>query len=561
MSLHSHDDLEILRRRLQWLAGLRWYGAAGIIVAILSGEYLLGLHLPILPLLAITGATVAYNYYYIKKVEKPFFERKIALQQIILDVIVLTLVLFFTGGFLNPFFTFYFFIVILASIILSPRESGFIILLVTICFAIQGISPKVIAVDLKLSSDGFIYLGELPFHVIGAPISFVITTIITAYFISVIMNDLRKREIEVRSARQQSELELRKLDNLLDRMEAGMLVLDEWNRVERVNGRLISWFGQEGMHEENACYLIGKFGKRHSNAASDSERSPFYEMCLPTLSLGVRDFEVIVNPVSDARGTVIQIVELILDVTEQKKTQSQWAQTQKLAAIGQLAAGMAHEINTPLGTISILAQDAQEIIHEIPQTTHCPQTTELIEALETIHAQTQRCKEITQGLLNFSRKTDRIIESCYMNEVVHQAIELVRHRLGDVNLTADFASDVGEITTDVHGVERAIFNLLLNAADAVEKNEQDKRIHIATRRNHDMISIEVSDNGHGIDKEKLPHIFEPFFTTKPVGRGTGLGLYITYGTIRDLGGRLEIESKPGEGTTAKILLPGENDEQ
>lgn len=269
----------------------------------------------------------------------------------------------------------------------------------------------------------------------------------------------------------------------------------------------------------------------------------------------MREFEVMVHPIMDVHGRMTQIVTLVLDITEQKKNQEQWTQTQKLAAIGQLAAGVAHEINTPLGTINILAEESRNTLHELAIVRECPHALELEEDLETIHVQVKRCKEITQSLLNFSRKADHTISVCSINEILQQALELVRHKMNGIQVIQELAPDLPLICTDVNGVERAIFNLLLNAADAVESNPGTKRIQLATALQDGMISIQVTDNGVGIRQEDLPRIFEPFFTTKAVGKGTGLGLYVTYGTIRDLGGNLLFESKTGAGTRATILLP------
>jgi len=109
--------------------------------------------------------------------------------------------------------------------------------------------------------------------------------------------------------------------------------------------------------------------------------------------------------------------------------------------------------------------------------------------------------------------------------------------------------------TDAEGVERVVFNLLLNAADALEDVHDAPFIRVRTAHANGIITIRVTDNGAGIRPEDLPHIFEPFYTTKTVGKGTGLGLYVSYGTIQDLGGTLEIASEPGQGTTATICLP------
>ncbi|MEW6236229.1 MAG: ATP-binding protein [Candidatus Omnitrophota bacterium] len=557
----THNDAQaILRRRLVWLTGLRWHAIGGVLFAAMIGRYGLGMRFPVHVVLALAAGMFLYNFYYAAKIRTLEFDPRIAFRQIVLDVIAFSLILFVTGGFINPFFTFYFFIVILARIILTRRESLFITVFVTICFALQGLSNYVVPVDMKLSEEGLLRAGGLSFHVIGAPLSFVLTTAITAYFISVIMNDLRKREKELRAARRQAELELDKLDNILRHLETGMLVIGRQGELEWVNSRLEAWFGSEGKDEASACYRVGGAAKEYrrlaeTTAAPDSERKHYFEMRLPTVGQGVRDFEIILTPIRNSKGEWLQLIELVLDVTEQKKNQTQWALAQRLAAIGQLAAGVAHEINTPLGTISILAEETREIIRSAIAARQCPPPDEVDEALQTIHQQILRCKEITQGLLNFSRQPERVRDFGSLNEIVHQAVELVRPKCRGVALAEKYDEAIPEILTETSGLQQVVFNLLVNAIDAVEGLEREKKITIATFQENNAAGVHISDNGCGIAEKDLPHIFEPFFTTKPIGKGAGLGLYVSYGTMQDLGGRLEIESRPGEGTTAKIWLP------
>ncbi|RJP27521.1 MAG: hypothetical protein C4527_13065 [Candidatus Omnitrophota bacterium] len=563
MLSQTEDDLEIQRRRLIWLIGLRWYGAGSIILAVLIGHYVLAMRLPVMYLFSISAGMFLYNYYFYRQVYAASFHRRMALRQIILDVVILTLVLLGTGGFLNPFFTFYFFQVIIAWIILSYRESVLLTIFITLCFALQALAPA--GVDMKTSSEGLLQLGELPFHVLGAPVSFVITTVITAYFVYIIMADLRKREQELRQARKQAELELNKLDNILGQLGAGMLVINRHQRMDWLNDQIREWFGPQGADETVACYrivrvakdLLSSMGKQVQN---EYKRQFYHAMRLPTVSHGVRDFEIMVSPVCDGRGDLFQIIELVLDVTEQKKQQEQWSQAQRLAAIGQLAAGVAHEINTPLGTISILANEACEILTDHEDLNSCPHMDELRESLRTIHEQTRRCKTIIQSLLNISRKPEYEKKACSVNEIIHNALELAKHKLAGIAVEARLDPILPNLVTDVNGIERAVFNVILNAADAFPLRDYDKRIIIETGLFDEMVTIRIIDNGDGISEENLSRVFEPFFTTKSVGQGTGLGLYVSYETIRDLGGRLEIDSKPGAGAAVTISIPLHHDE-
>ncbi|MBN2329979.1 MAG: ATP-binding protein, partial [Candidatus Omnitrophica bacterium] len=146
-------------------------------------------------------------------------------------------------------------------------------------------------------------------------------------------------------------------------------------------------------------------------------------------------------------------------------------------------------------------------------------------------------------------------EACQINELVRRAVELIRPRAPRVQFIEQLDDSIPTIVTGVSEIERALFNLLLNAVDAVESVQHSPTIHIQTARENSAIAVRIKDNGCGIRREDLPHIFEPFFTTKTVGKGTGLGLYISYNAIRDLGGRLEIENDPGAGARAAIVLP------
>ncbi|MBI1389509.1 MAG: PAS domain-containing protein [bacterium] len=553
------DDIELQRHRLNWLIGLRWHGTGALVFSALIGRFLLGIHFSVPALLAVAACMASFNAYETIRLKTIRFDRWAPLRQVIFDVLSLTLILFITGGFKNPFFTFYFFQIILAWILLPPRQSVAMACFITLCFALQGWASYVIPVDMDISDEGLLSLGRVPFHFVGAPISFVATSAITAYFVHVIMRDLRLRELELRDARQRAELDLNKLDNILRRLETGLVVFDREGRLEWVNDRVRDWFGPEGEREDLACYRIAAAarGKRdgllEKNERADA--TPYIEARLPTLASGTRDFEVIVSPIYSERGEPLQVIELILDVTDHKRRIDQWARAEKLAAIGQLAAGVAHEINTPLGTIRILAEEARDILDHDASLASAESRGDLDESLRTIHEQTTRCKNITQGLLNFSRNPGPAFDECSVNELAAQSIELVRPKIGRIEVKRCFESESPVIRTDPNQVKQALCNLLINAADALEGREDGGCIRVETRHENGVAIIRVIDNGPGVPVESLPHIFEPFYTTKPVGKGTGLGLYISYGAIRDLGGRLEIENQPDEGAAATITLP------
>ena len=220
--------------------------------------------------------------------------------------------------------------------------------------------------------------------------------------------------------------------------------------------------------------------------------------------------------------------------------------TERLASLGQMAAGVAHEINNPLGGILLYSNLVLEEMTDDNASR---------ENMEKIIYQTDRCKKIVQNLLDFARTPSGDMVKLSINNVIMTSLNLVKDQsmfLG-IEVTTNLAENLPEIRGDISRLEEVFLNLFINAADAMEG---DGVLRISTRLSStNSIKIYISDNGKGIDKAYLPHIFEPFFTTKDPGQGTGLGLSITYGIIQKHNGLIDVESKPGEGTTFIITLP------
>ncbi|MBI4642793.1 MAG: two-component sensor histidine kinase [Deltaproteobacteria bacterium] len=229
-------------------------------------------------------------------------------------------------------------------------------------------------------------------------------------------------------------------------------------------------------------------------------------------------------------------------------------QTQKLAAIGQLSAGVAHEINNPLAIIRQEAQWMQTLL----QTDHfrgVEEVKELYDSLREIIQQVDRCKEITHNLLDFARKRQPVIQGVAVNKLIEDMAALVAKeaRQKGIKIILRLAPDLPQVYADAPQLRQVILNLLNNATYAVQRNGE---VTATTRlAGKDSLEIIVSDTGPGIPPEDLPRIFDPFFTTKPPGQGTGLGLSICHGIIEKLGGRITVASQVGQGTAFTIRLP------
>jgi two-component system NtrC family sensor kinase len=226
----------------------------------------------------------------------------------------------------------------------------------------------------------------------------------------------------------------------------------------------------------------------------------------------------------------------------------------KLASVGELAAGIAHEINNP---VAVMVQEAgwiQDIIDDSERGS-IPMVEEFEESVKKIKAQGARCKQITHKLLSFARKTDPIPKRVNINDVVQESIALCEHRVpsGSNIIQAEFAKGLPPVRLSPSEAQQIFVNLINNALDEIES--KGGLLKITTRMEGDQLMVDVSDNGPGIPDHILPRIFDPFFTTKPVGRGTGLGLSICYGMVKKWGGVITVNTAKGIGTTFHVKFP------
>lgn len=229
-----------------------------------------------------------------------------------------------------------------------------------------------------------------------------------------------------------------------------------------------------------------------------------------------------------------------------QKAHEQLMRSEKLAALGEMAAGVAHEINNPLGGILLYSNLVLEDI---------PESGTARENMQKIIHQTNRCKNIVQGLLDFARAPTGEMIPLQINEVVRTALNLVKDQamFHGIEVETRFAENPGEVIGDPSRLEEVFLNLFINAANAMK--EEGGKLQIITAAANHGVRVIIKDTGKGIDKAHLPHIFEPFFTTKDPGQGTGLGLSIAYGVIQRHNGFIDVESTPGKGATFIVFLP------
>lgn len=260
-------------------------------------------------------------------------------------------------------------------------------------------------------------------------------------------------------------------------------------------------------------------------------------------------------PASQGGNEELGVVVYMKNITERLKMQVQLLQTARLAALGEMAAGVAHELNTPL---AVIIGDAQLLNRTTPK------DDQRYKLLEDIINCGLRCKRIVRGLLTFSRQEQYVFQPLCLNEVVKEALKLVSYYIEteNINIEQKLDEQLPVIEGNSQQLEQVVVNLLLNARQSFdEENDSERRIQIRTGfdQKRNQAFIKVSDNGQGIPQKILTKIFDPFFTSKGISKGTGLGLSVSLGIVQKHGGTIAVESEPGKGATFTVYLPPAHD--
>ncbi len=375
---------------------------------------------------------------------------------------------------------------------------------------------------------------------------------------------LRRLQDEVVRSTRQIEEERRFVDCVVDSLPTGLYVIDRdyrirlWNRRREIGlqgvardaaiGRTIF----EILHRQPTEML-----RREFEDVFQSGRVQHFSM--ESSSTGdLRFHRVTKIPMRFAAGgAVTHVITVVEDVTDWREAQERFAQAEKLAALGQLAAGVMHEINNPLATI---AACAEALALDLATPGAAPADAPDNEYLRIIDHEVQRSKRIVDRLLEFSRPKPLAPEPVDLNGVVEETLFLLKHhsRFKKFTVRADLATPAPVARGNAEQLVQVLMALLVNAMDATGESGT---IELRTVGGGDApeATIEVRDHGHGIPRSQMGKIFEPFFTTKAPGRGTGLGLSICYGIVAEHGGRITVESEPDAGTTFRIVLPALRD--
>jgi PAS domain S-box-containing protein len=340
-------------------------------------------------------------------------------------------------------------------------------------------------------------------------------------------------------------------ENILESLNDGIAVVDRNDRIVRWNRRLEELYGLR--HESavgrrlDQLFDSGFFEVLRSARLESPEGAAFYRVPLTTRHEAARRLlvNVATTPLRDSDGAIAGTIVIVEDISARVQLEEQLQISEKMASIGLLAAGVAHEVNTPLTGISsfvqMLMQGAEP---EDPRT----------KVLEKIERQTFRAAKIVNGLLNLARPAQVDSGPVDINAVVNDVLSLLEHQLknGRIQVRKELAPNPPFVQGIEYKLQQVLLNLFLNARDAMPRGGW---LTIVTRANGSTAAIEVGDTGSGIPPDQLSRIYDPFFTTKELGKGTGLGLSITYGIVQEHGGTITCDSTVGQGTRFTLTLP------
>jgi two-component system NtrC family sensor kinase len=346
---------------------------------------------------------------------------------------------------------------------------------------------------------------------------------------------------------------------IIDSLPVGLYVVDREYRIQAWNRKRET--GTQGLRRDDVV------GRPVFEVLSRQPRSALraaFDRVFETGAISEEDLEVDVGreqrtyrltriPMRLEGDAITHVITVGEDVTEARLSQQRVLQREKLAAIGHLAAGVMHEINNPLATIGACVAAMEGRLAELSG----PALEATREYLHIVDKEVERCTQIVSGLLDFSRPKGKTKQSVQLNTVVEDALFLLKHHKSFAQLVVTSELDPNLPTTAANPEQliQVLMALMLNALDAMEGGGRLTLRSGRSRVRTDELHIEVADTGAGIPRAVLSQIFEPFFTTKPPGRGTGLGLSISYGIVKEHGGRIEVESQPGQGAVFRVVLP------
>ena len=575
VEMPSQCSREILVEQTLWLIRLRWLAVACIVAATTAGRYVFPVLIATGPVYVCAGVLLACNVFYFWKANRraeSAGRRDVAFGfiQIEIDLLILTAAFHFSGGVANPFFLFYVFHIIIAAIILPQ----------TLCYAVGLTAITMFGFLAVAKLNSWTWLGHYPLrfsigaglwknpvYAFGAFVAFAFTVMLAQYLTRLIITRMMAKELE---AARNNDL----MNAVISAMAEGLVFVNCSGAIAICNPAAKLW-------KKNDCRdrradevddfpdVLAEHIKMFSGAGDGGASSGHVvEFCndapVP------RQFQTKSCRVTGIDGRELGFVVVGQDLTEHKNLEKElvdqsekvaainemlkmsrvrMAQREKMVAIGQMAAGIAHEIGNPLASLSSVAQylGRNAKSHEEK------------EQLLVIDYQVNRIAKILKRMLTLARPATAEYKWTDIGQLIGSTLSLVKYdkRMCSVAVEEVSESELPMVWLNPQAFEQVLLNVFINALDAMDGKDGDHEhvLTITKSFENGMVVIRVRDSGVGMSPEVCKRAFQSFFTTKEIGKGTGLGLFISYNLVAEIDGTIELDSELGKGSTVTIRIP------
>jgi signal transduction histidine kinase len=528
-----------------WFLQMRWLAsgiAAVLVLATVEVAHQLGQHL-LLPLLlcivALAGANQVFSILLRRRSGPPEF---LVGSQVVCDLVILTLMLHFSGGIENPLSLLFIFHVIIAGILFARASCYRVVILSVVMFAVLALAEfwefvphYTLEVFPHQTQDrGHLHASHNGPYVVSRILLQAVLLFTTAYFITTIMEGLRVRERRARSLAQRETEARERLESVVEAAGAGLRLLDSDLRPIWSNARFDAWAEAEDELLETARHTLADSHARVTEHRREGKqgRPNFYATTTAAMA----------GPDGEAHS----VVQLVQDVTARREAEAQVLHTEKLAAVGELAGNVAHEINNPLGILSTRLH----LMRRKPASEEAG----LGKDLDKMVQLAERITSITRALLGYCRPDQAERRPVLLGPALDRTRELTTARARARSVRISYACDPAapQVLGNPGEIEQVVLNLAVNAIDATPK---DGQVRVSAGPNGDGLLLAVDDSGPGVPVDLRERIFEPFFSTKKSGEGTGLGLSICKRIVREHGGTLEVVDSALGGARFEVRLP------
>ncbi len=569
-------EQERTRTYARWFIAMRW-------IAVLLAALLVFISVRLVnwlpgevwwPLVCGVAVLATTNILYALLLRKGGSEATLLLVQGYLDLVILTALLHFSGGIENPLSMMMLFHVIIGGILLSRRHCYWIAATASALFALMAWAEwsevaehytLLLFPHLTETSGELFHPAHHSLYVVSRVVLQAVVLFLTAYFVTTLAERLRDKERRLETMADRALAGQQLLEQALETTGAGLRVLNRDLRLYWANARWNVWFTAPPRQTGQALDLLNGDGSPARRTLKDGQTRVTEVALASEGSTGPGSaqaishsqvFQITTAPLRDLSGKVHRIVELAQDITQQKQTQAQMLRAGRLAAVGELAGQVAHEVNNPMAIviakINLLLRDYRGVL-----------PAEVVPELDKLAHLSGRVARIAQGLLSYCRPSAAFRVVMDVRGPIRKSLAMIEQsaQSAGVRIEDQLPESVPLIKGNANELEQVFLNLFLNALDAMQHGG---RLTVSASsspaplfQDQSALDVVVADTGLGIPDGIRERIFEPFFTTKQEGRGTGLGLSICQGLVRSHGGEVLVETEPGRGTRLIVRLPVE----